>query len=351
MGSFNITNGRKAIIIWLIIGIVMTVVQILLGGITRLTGSGLSITEWKPIMGAIPPLTEAEWLDAFQKYQQIGQSKYLNSHFTLSNFKFIFFWEWFHRLWGRLIGFVFIIPFAIFLKKKYFTKEMTWSLVTLFVLGALQAAIGWIMVQSGLNDDDLYVSHIRLSIHFICAFLLLAFEIWLLMKVWINEEFRIKASSLKTLIGGTIILLLVQFAYGAFMAGLKAAPAAPTWPDINGFIIPPTLGEGSWTDSTINVHFIHRGIAYVLAVLIGIITYKLVQLQKVAQNPYLKQFMWLPLFFVIVQITLGVLSVLNAHQIVHNEFRTYEWMAILHQTVAIILTSMLIVNWYILKKK
>src|SRR5690606_30534366 len=122
MASFNITKGKKAIIAWLIVGIIMTIVQILLGGITRLTGSGLSITEWKPIMGAIPPLNEAEWMVAFQKYQQIGQSKYLNSHFTLSNFKFIFFWEWFHRLWGRLIGFVFIIPFLIFLKKKYFTK-------------------------------------------------------------------------------------------------------------------------------------------------------------------------------------------------------------------------------------
>src|SRR5690606_9603327 len=160
MSAIQLSKGKKAIVIWLIIGIIMTVIQILLGGITRLTVSGLSITDWKPIMGAIPPLNETEWETAFEGYKKIGQYKSLNNHFNLQDFKFIFFWEWFHRLWGRLIGIVFIIPFIIFWIKKYFTKELTWALIGLFILGGLQAVIGWIMVKSGLNPDDLYVNHI-----------------------------------------------------------------------------------------------------------------------------------------------------------------------------------------------
>src|SRR5919112_1674667 len=162
---------------WIFLGVGMLIIQVLLGGITRLTGSGLSITEWKPIMGVMPPSGAAEWQQAFYQYQQIAQYKYINEHFTISNFKFIFFWEWFHRLWARLIGVAFLIPFIYFLIKKYFKSWMVVPLVILFLLGALQGAIGWIMVQSGLNDNDVYVNHVRLAAHFMAAMILIAYAL------------------------------------------------------------------------------------------------------------------------------------------------------------------------------
>src|SRR3954468_5989180 len=181
---------------WIFIGVAMLIVQVLLGGITRLTGSGLSITEWKPIMGAVPPIGEAEWQQAFYKYQQIAQYKYINQHFTLSNFKFIFFWEWFHRLWARLIGLVFLVPFIYFLIKKYFKSWMVGPLIMLFLLGALQGAIGWIMVQSGLNDNDVYVSHIRLATHFMAAMVLICYALLFGLKLVISERSRIAQPAL-----------------------------------------------------------------------------------------------------------------------------------------------------------
>src|ERR1051325_6250006 len=172
-------KGTRIVANWILLGIIMLIVQVLLGGVTRLTGSGLSITEWKPIMGALPPLNEQEWHTAFEKYKQIAQYKYLNPGFTLSDFKFIFFWEWFHRLWARLIGVVFIIPFIIFFFQKRFKQEMVKPLLILFLLGALQGLVGWIMVQSGLEDSKLlYVSHYRLAIHFILALGLLCYALW-----------------------------------------------------------------------------------------------------------------------------------------------------------------------------
>ena len=128
----NLTRSSRPVAIWLLIGVFMIIIQILLGGITRLTGSGLSITEWKPIMGTLPPMNEQEWHIAFEKYKQIAQYKYLNSSFTLPDFKFIFFWEWFHRLWARLIGVVFIIPFVVFLLQKRFKPRMVRPLLILF---------------------------------------------------------------------------------------------------------------------------------------------------------------------------------------------------------------------------
>src|SRR5690606_5203799 len=185
------TRSSRPVAIWLLVGVGMIIIQVLLGGITRLTGSGLSITEWKPIMGALPPMNEGDWKIAFEKYQQIAQFKYLNFHYTLEDFKFIFFWEWFHRLWARLLGVVFIIPFVIFLVQKRFKKEMIRPMIILFLLGALQGLVGWIMVQSGLNDSELlYVSHYRLAIHFILALGLLVYTLWFALELLIpNSQF------------------------------------------------------------------------------------------------------------------------------------------------------------------
>ena len=174
-----IERSSKPVALWLLTGVAMIIIQVLLGGITRLTGSGLSITEWQPIMGALPPLNDKDWNIAFEKYKEIAQYKLLNSYFSLQDFKFIFFWEWLHRLWARLIGVVFLLPFIIFLFQKRFRKGMVKPLVILFLLGALQGLVGWIMVQSGLEDPDaLYVSHYSLAIHFMLAMMLLCYVFW-----------------------------------------------------------------------------------------------------------------------------------------------------------------------------
>src|ERR1043165_7472099 len=178
----------RPVAIWLLVGVTMLIIEVLLGGITRLTGSGLSITEWKPIIGAFPPLNDREWNDAFDKYKQIAQYRYLNSSFSLSDFKSIFFWEWIHRLWARLIGVAFLIPFVIFLIQKRFKQEMVKPMIILFLLGALQGLVGWIMVMSGLNEENLYVSHYRLAIHFILALGLICYTLWFALELLVPRD-------------------------------------------------------------------------------------------------------------------------------------------------------------------
>jgi cytochrome c oxidase assembly protein subunit 15 len=336
---------------WIFLGVAMLVIQVLLGGITRLTGSGLSITEWKPIMGAMPPMSEAEWQQAFIKYQQIAQYKYLNTHFTLGNFKFIFFWEWFHRLWARLIGVVFLIPFVYFLVKKYFKDWMVVPLVILFLLGALQGAIGWIMVQSGLNDNDLYVSHIRLAVHFMAAMVLISYALLFGLKLSIEPAQRIAQPGL--LKGAIVIaaLIFIQLIFGAFMAGLKAAATAPTWPDINGMIVPKGIfSEGILHNivyNKISVHFIHRSLAYLIALLIIIWWFSA---KTISYSPAFNKAKNLALFFVIAQVVLGILTVLNSTKIEVGRFGLFEWLAEIHQLTGMLLLLTMVTTIFILGK-
>src|SRR6476661_8945623 len=182
-------------------------------------------------------MNDVEWQKAFEKYKQIAQFKHLHFYFSLEDFKSIYFWEWLHRNWGRLIGIVFLIPFLIFLKQKRIDRSLIKPMIILFLLGGLQGAIGWIMVQSGLNEENLYVSHIRLSIHFLAAVLLLVYVFWLALKLLIPKERRVIHPQLKKFTIIILVILVLQLTYGSFMAGLKAAPSAPTWPDINGTYI------------------------------------------------------------------------------------------------------------------
>lgn len=338
---------------WIFLGVAMLIVQVLLGGITRLTGSGLSITEWKPIIGAMPPVSEAAWQQAFTKYQQIAQYKYINQHFALSNFKFIFFWEWFHRLWARLIGIVFLIPFIYFLVKKYFTSWMVTPLVILFLLGALQGAIGWIMVKSGLNDNDVYVNHIRLAAHFMAAMVLISYALVFGLKLVVSPRNRVAQPAL--LKGAVVITILVcvQLVFGAFMAGLKAAAAAPTWPDINGTIIP----EGAFSTrnflysiahNKIAVHFIHRTLAYLVTFFVIIWWYSA---RTVSYSAAFNKVKNLPVFLVMAQVVLGILTVLNSPKITAGRFGVFEWLAEMHQLTGMLLLLSLIAVIYMTGKK
>jgi cytochrome c oxidase assembly protein subunit 15 len=347
------TDERSAKIIanWIFIGVAMLIVQVLLGGITRLTGSGLSITEWKPIVGALPPLTETQWQKAFEQYQQIAQYKYINHQFTLTDFKFIFFWEWFHRLWARLISVVFLIPFIYFIIKRYFKHWMIAPLIILFLLGAAQGAIGWIMVKSGLNDENLYVNHIRLAIHFVSAMVLICYALIFGLKLIVPKNDFVVDAPLKKFAVVIIIVIVIQLFYGAFMAGMKGAIAAPTWPDINGMLVPQPFFSNNMNNdlffNILNIHFIHRTLAYIIFILILIWYRKAI---KHKTNSFNKTKYW-PLVLVSLQIVLGIFALLNSPKIVLGHFGLFEWLAQLHQLVGMLLLLSLLSNFYLLQSK
>ena len=336
MGNELTKPSSKPVAIWLMIGVGMIIVQILLGGITRLTGSGLSITEWNVMTGTLPPLTESAWIAEFEKYKQTPQFSLLNADFTLPDFKFIFFWEWFHRFWARLIGVVFLIPFVIFLVQKRFRPSMVKPMIILFLLGALQGAVGWIMVASGLTGDAIYVKPTRLALHFIFAMGLLCYTFWFALTLLVPPSQRQSNKGIAKWIIASLSVLVLQFIYGALMAGHKAATAAPTWPDINGEIIPPNMmrseeGILNLIDNRITIHFIHRGLAYIL---LALVFWQASQLAKLKSAPALQNGRWLPAFLISIQLALGILSVLSSTSIIPNKWGLFEWMAQLHQLVA-----------------
>ena len=317
----------------------MTVIQVALGGITRLTGSGLSITEWKVVTGALPPLNEQQWMTEFDKYRQTPQYHLLNFDFTLRDFKFIFFWEWFHRLWARLIGVVFIVGFVWFLVKKHFKKEMINPLLILFLLGALQGAVGWIMVKSGLDGDAIYVRPTRLAVHFIFALGLLCYCFWFALQLLVKRDQLVRSSALRSWCWVIIALLTVQLMYGALMAGHKAATIAPTWPTIGGQWVPDSLFAEkplliNFIDNKALIHFIHRNLAYVLFVLILIWS---LQLFRTHGTALFRKTRWLPVTVITLQAVLGIATVLTSIHIVPGRWGGFEWLAQSHQLVGMLL--------------
>jgi len=331
-------------------GVIMIVIQTLLGGVTRLTGSGLSITKWNPLFGILPPLNNKQWEDAFNGYKQIGQFKFMNSGYTLEDFKSIFFWEWLHRFWARMLGIVFAAGFGYFLVKKYFDRQMIRPFIILFLLGGLQGLIGWVMVASGLNDSHLYVDHIKLALHFISAMILACYTLWFALQLLIPIEKRITDKTLRNYTFAIIILLFIQLTYGAFMAGLKAAMSAATWPTINGMWIPGSLANDSLVNNKINVHFIHRGIAYMLLLFIIIWFMKAARASAKNNRSILGSTKWWPLLLVALQVTLGIITVLSAPAIIPGKFGVFETLAECHQLVAMFLLIALVVNLYVVGK-
>ena len=345
MSTTNLQRSSRPVAIWLLTGIVMLMIQVLLGGITRLTGSGLSITEWKPIIGALPPMNDADWNIAFEKYKQIAQFKKLNSSFDLSDFKSIYFWEWFHRLWARLIAVAFIIPFVFFIAKKKFKKEMINPMIILFLLGVLQGLVGWIMVMSGLeNSELLYVSHYKLAIHFILALILICYTLWFALSLIVPKEKIIADSRIRKFNYWLIALFIIQLIYGAFMAGLKAGPFAPTWPDINGKFFPVIDSSSPGIpifDNPLLVHFIHRGLAYIISILIIAGWWKF---RLSYPGSLFNKSTWVLPLLVIVQLTLGILTVINS-----PFTNKLIWLGAAHQFVAMLLLLTLIWTIYIVR--
>lgn len=353
---------RKVVAIWLVAGVAMLMIQILLGGATRLTGSGLSITEWKPLHGAVPPLNEAQWQEEFDNYKvkAAGQYQYQNRDFTLSDFKGIFWWEWWHRQWARFVGVVFLIGFVYFLARGYLEKDMVLPLAVLFVLGALQGAIGWIMVQSGLNPEDVRVSHIKLAMHFMAALVLLAYTYIFAMKLLVPEAQKQTFPALNRLSWILMILLTVQLTYGAFMAGLHAAPAAPTWPSVNGSYLPGDLsqygnesytGMSQWRNNPIGVQYVHRTLAYLI---LGFAIARIMVNQKISDRPgfrLIRRAGRVSFFLVCLQVALGIFTVLSAKNIIPQHFGQFEWLALAHQAVAMCLLLAVVTDLYLLNGK
>ena len=341
-------RSQRQIAYWLLIGVGMIIIQVLLGGITRLTESGLSITEWKPITGTLPPLNNVAWQAEFDKYKVTDQFKYVHQYFTLSEFKFIFFWEWFHRTWARLMGLVFLVGFVYFLASKKFEKRMIKPMIILFILGGLQGFIGWFMVKSGLVPEKYFVGHVELTTHFIAALGLLSYTLWFALSLIINEEQKVIDTKLKNFLLLILTVLFFQLIYGGFMAGLRAAITAPTWPDINGSMIPATISELSpfvknLVANPITIHFIHRGLAYLLTILIGIWWYR----SRVVINKKLfSRLRTTVLSLVLLQVLLGILTVLNA---------TYPnrlvVLGVSHQFVAMVLLMIIVALLFIVRKK
>ncbi|MBS1950128.1 MAG: Heme A synthase, cytochrome oxidase biogenesis protein Cox15-CtaA [Cytophagales bacterium] len=332
---------------WLYLGVIMLVVQIVLGGITRLTESGLSITEWNPITGVMPPLSETAWQAEFDKYKTTSQFQYIHADFKLSDFKKIFFWEWLHRNWARLMGLVFLAGFIYFLVKKKFSKPMVLPLLLLFFLGAIQGAIGWIMVKSGLVPERLFVGHVQLATHFMAALLLLAYTFWFALSLSVPESSLIVSSKLKNTNTVLIIVLFFQLIYGSFMAGLHTALFAPTWPSINGQWLPDGMGRinpvwENWINNELTIQFIHRGLAYLL-LLLTIVWWR--SSLKPKGDRFYRVVRTMPVLLVSAQVLLGIFTV-----VLSPYGNNLIYFGIAHQTVGILFMLSLIAVAFTVRK-
>jgi heme a synthase len=270
-GKGSAKAALPAVAIWLWLVALLVFAMIVVGGATRLTDSGLSITEWRPLLGAIPPLNDAHWLEAFEKYRQIPEYDLVNKGMSLEDFKFIYWWEWSHRFLGRLIGVVFALPLLVFWMSGRLRAGLPLKLAGVLALGGLQGAIGWYMVQSGLADR-VDVSQYRLALHLTTAFVILGLLVWLALE---TSDGRSATGAWPA--GGAIRygaaaivgLVLLQVVLGAFVAGLKAGLVYNTWPDMNGAIVPPdywttTPAYLSIFESHAATQFNHRMTAYLV---------------------------------------------------------------------------------------
>ncbi len=296
---------------WLYVLALMVLAMVVVGGITRLTDSGLSIVEWKPISGIIPPLSEADWQAEFDAYKQIPQYQVLNQGMTLAEFKYIFFWEWFHRALGRVLGFVFAVPFLVFLVQRRFTWNLAAPLAGLFVLGGFQGALGWWMVSSGLTTLT-SVSQYRLAAHLSAALVLFLALVWVARRLSPSHDVPRDADRGAAWL--LLVLVFVQVGAGAFVAGLDAGMGYNTWPLMDGALVPDGLGaiDPWWKnlfENALTVQFIHRTIAYVIVLYVGALW-----LWKRGAGGFAGANGWLPriALLVLLQVVLGIATLVLA---------------------------------------
>jgi heme a synthase len=272
MTELSAQIAPRAVRWWLITIAALIALMVLVGGATRLTESGLSIVEWKPVAGTLPPLNDAQWREAFEGYQTIPQYRELNAGMSLDEFKTIFWWEWSHRLLGRFIGIAYLLPFLWFLWRGALSADLKRRLWIIFGLGALQGAVGWWMVASGLTQR-VEVSQLRLATHLVLALAIYAAIVWTLRRLS-ERQSAVASSRLKITGLVLLVLIFVQLYLGALVAGLRAGRVYNTWPEIDGALIPSAdrlFFEAPWWrnlfDNTLTVQFEHRMVAYMLLAL------------------------------------------------------------------------------------
>ena len=302
--------------LWLVSLMSIILLMIIVGGLTRLTESGLSMVDWRLFMGTIPPLSHGDWLKVFEDYKQYPEYQIKNINMTLSEFKYIFWWEYGHRVLGRLIGIIFIIPFIYFALKKYFSNEELYSYSFLLFLGGAQGIIGWWMVKSGL-DVNPYVSHLRLAVHLIIAQIILSLIAYLFLKRLDIGIYKINFSSHKSFFIFFNIIIFFTVIYGAFMAGLDAGKSFNTWPKMGDNYIPENLifiedRLFGFFDNSVFIHFFHRALAYLSFLTILYMCFKHF---KGIENKYQKIHFLIVLFLVLIQLFIGVFVVLSNVQV------------------------------------
>ncbi|MDP3511934.1 MAG: COX15/CtaA family protein [Sulfuritalea sp.] len=309
----NSSNQQRAVAWWLFACCAMVFLTMVVGGVTRLTHSGLSIVEWKPLIGALPPLTHADWLELFAKYQQTPEFIQRNHDMTLDGFQFIFWWEWAHRLLGRSIGLVFFVPYAWFLLRGRLRGALAARVFGFFILGGLQGAMGWYMVKSGLVDDP-RVSQYRLAAHLGLAFVLFGLMAWtgLGMLQPRNADSTVApAPTLTRRLGNWLVaLVFIMVLSGALVAGIRAGLAYNTFPLMNGHFVPPEIFmvEPLWLNFFTNmatVQFDHRMIAWLLMGLIPWYSWRIWKETPEARTPAVVLTLWLA-----VQVGLGIATLL-----------------------------------------
>jgi len=270
--SQSAAPANRQIALWLFAVSALVFLMVVVGGLTRLTESGLSITEWKPVTGALPPMSDAAWNAAFEGYKQIPQYELVNKGMTLGEFKNIFWWEWAHRFLGRFIGFAFLVPFLWFLARRRIARSMTPHLLVMFVLGGAQGALGWWMVKSGLTHR-IDVSQYRLAAHLGLATLIYAYMMWVALALWRAAPVIEVNPSLRKAALWLVPLIFLQMMLGAFVAGLKAGYIYNTWPLMDGAVIPQGLmaHEVWWHnffENMLTAQFDHRVVAYLVTALV-----------------------------------------------------------------------------------
>lgn len=323
---------QRPVVYWLFTGCFLIFIMVLVGGITRLTHSGLSISNYKLVSGTIPPMNDQEWNAAFDLYKQYPEYQKLNTHFSLEDFKDIYFWEWLHRVIGRFIGVVFFIPFLYFLISKKLDRATVKKCVILLILGGFQGFLGWYMVKSGLVDRP-DVSHYRLAAHLTTAFLTFAYSLWVALDL-IHPNKKEVIISLRNLMRLTFFVLVVQIVWGAFVAGLDSGFIHNHWPMMSeGKLIHETvfIEQSSvfknFVEGRSGVQFIHRYLAYIVVALCGLIWFKTKNRKLTILQ---KKGIHLILAIVCLQFILGVFTLLYAVPL---------WLGIAHQIGAFFLLA------------
>lgn len=331
MEKGSVHNPNKPIIWWLLSGCTLVYIMVVVGCLTRLTHSGLSITDWN-FMGSLPPMSADDWFERFQKYQTSPEFIYKNNSMSLEEFKSIFWWEYIHRTIGNTMMGVFVIGFVWFLIRKKFTRPLLMKSLLLFGLGALQGVIGWWMVKSGLVKNP-NVSHYRLAIHLMSAFTVFAFTFWFALELIYPRENAIENDGRK-LRKTTIVLfivLIIQIIYGAFVAGLKAGMFYPTWPKMGTEWFPEDtiLVEDSFIKNFLEigagVQFMHRTIAFLVVTCVAVLWSKSSKLNLSKQQNMGVSFL---IYGVAIQFMLGIFTLLYQVPVV---------LGVLHQTGAFFL--------------